>query len=91
MLYYQKNGEMQMSLPVAISVYDELVAFLVEKATPQQILAFKPSEAAQRRALDLTEKNKADSLSAEERVELDQMLEFDLFVTLLKAKALASL
>lgn len=51
-----------------------------------ELLAFRPSEAAQQRADELTEKNKSGELSASERAELEQMLEFDLFVTALKAR-----
>ena len=72
-------------------IYDELLDFLVEKASPQELSAFRPSEAAQARADDLTEKNKADLLTPEERAELEQMLGFDLFVTALKARAARAL
>jgi hypothetical protein len=67
-------------------LFDELLDFLVEKATPQELLTFRPSEAAQQRADELTDKNKSGELSAPERAELEQMLEFDLFVTALKAR-----
>ena len=68
-------------------IFEELLDFLVEKATPQELLTFRASEAAQQRANDLTEKNKSGTLSAAERLELEQMLEFDLLVTALKARA----
>ncbi len=68
-------------------IYDELLDFLVEKASPQELLAFRPSAAAQARAEELTEKNKAGTLSPQERAELEQMLQFDGFVTALKARA----
>lgn len=72
-------------------VYEELLDFLVKAATPQQLLAFQISENAQRRADELTEKNKIGDLNAQERAELEQMLEFDLLVTALKAKAVRAL
>ena len=72
-------------------VYEELLDFLVEAATPKQLLAFQISEFAQQRADELTEKNKAGDLTAQERAELEQMLEFDLLVTALKAKAIRAL
>ena len=68
-------------------IYDELLDFLVEKATPQELLAFRPSEVAQQRAEELTEKNKAGTLTPQEQAELEQMLAFDQFVTALKARA----
>lgn len=72
-------------------VFDDLLDFLVEKATPKEILAFKPSDSAQQRADELTEKNKSGQLSAEERNELEQMLKLDLLVTVLKARALRAM
>jgi hypothetical protein len=75
-----------MAIARSSPLFDEQLDFLVEKATPQELLAFQPSEAAQQRADELTEKNKSGELSASERAELEQMLEFDLFVTALKAR-----
>ena len=43
------------------------------------------------RADELTEKNKAGTLSAQERAELEQMLALDRFVTALKARAAKAL
>lgn len=73
--------------PALSPIYDELMEYLVEKATPEEILAFRLSETAQERAEYLTERNKAGVLTPEEKVELDQMFEFDQLVSLLKAKA----
>ena len=70
------------------AVYDELLEFLVEKATPQEILAFHASQTAQQRAEYLTERNQTDTLTPEETQELEEMLAFDLLVMALKAKAL---
>ena len=72
-------------------IYNELLDYLIEKATPEEILAFKVSESAQVRADDLTDKNKSGTLTADESAELSQMLEFDMLVTVLKAKALEAL
>lgn len=69
-------------------VYDGLMNFLVEKATPQEILAFKPSEEEQARADELAEKNKEGTLTSDEAHELREMLELDAFVAALKLRAL---
>lgn len=69
-------------------VYDELLEYLVKKVTPDEILAFQVSEAAQQRAEELTRRNNAGTLTPEETVELEQMLQFDGLVSVLKAKAL---
>ncbi len=70
-----------------VSVYDEFLEYLAQRATPEEILAFKASDAAQRRAEELTEHNKAGTLTPEEEVELDQMRRFNRLVSMLKAKA----
>ncbi len=80
-----------MAVPKFAPAYDEFLDYLVSKATAEEILAFKPSESAQKRADYLTEQNKANAISAEEKAELEQLLEFDSLVSVLKAKALASI
>jgi hypothetical protein len=72
-------------------IYEELLEYLIEKATPQEILAFQLSEAGQEHAHYLTERNKSGLLTPAEAVELEQLLEFDQLVSLLKAKALQAL
>ncbi len=74
-----------------VSVYDEFLEYLARQATPEQILAFHASEASQRRADELTERNKAGILSVEEADELEQMLRFNRMVSRLKAKAMKAL
>lgn len=68
-------------------VYDELVEYLAQIATPEQILAFKVSTTMQQRADDLLERNNENELTPEEQAELQQMLHFDRMVSLLKARA----
>lgn len=58
-------------------------------ADPQEIINFRISEAAQRRAEELLEKNSSNRLTPEERLELAQMLHFDRLMSVLKATALA--
>lgn len=74
-----------------LPVFDAFLDYLVEKATPQEILAFSVPEEEQERATELLERQNAGKLTPDERIELDRMLEFDRWVSLLKAKALASL
>ena len=76
-----------MSAPTLNIGYNEFLDYLVHIADPAQILAFKLSEEAQMRADELTERNKLSLLSQDEKAELDQMIEFDLTVSVLKAKA----
>lgn len=71
--------------------YEMFLDYLVEKATPQEILAYHATPKEQERADALTEKNKNGELSAEEADELQQMIEVNELVMLLKAKALKAL
>jgi|FLYN01.1.fsa_nt_gi uncharacterized protein YutE (UPF0331/DUF86 family) len=59
--------------------------------TPEEILAFAPTEEEQRRADELTALNKEGKLTAEEADELEQMVAFNRLVTLLKIKAYKAL
>ncbi len=74
-----------------VSVYDEFLEYLAQKASPDEILAFKASPSAQLRADELTDRNKEGILSEQERVELEQMLHFNRLVSRLKAKAVRAL
>lgn len=69
------------------TIYDELIRYLAEEASPEYILAFEPSETAQARADYLVEQNKEGNLSDEERLELEQLQYFDGVIATLKAKA----
>lgn len=80
-----------MATAYLLPLYDEFLSYLVEKATPTEILAFQPSEAAQEYARDLLERNNEGSLTSEERYTLEQMLQFERMMSVLKAKALAAL
>jgi hypothetical protein len=70
-------------------VYDYFLDFLVEKATPREILAFTIPEPDRERGLDLLDKQDAGILTPEEAVELEQMQRVDQLISVLKAKALA--
>ena len=80
-----------MATQVRVPIYQELVDYLVNLATPEQILAFKISDALQERLEVLFEKNNEGDITPEERKELDEFVEFDQHVMLLKARATATL
>ena len=71
-----------------LPLYDEFLDCLIEKATPQEILAFQASPEAQATAQDLIERNNAGTLTPDETRVLNQMLEFERMMSVLKAKAL---
>ena len=73
------------------TVSRDFLDYLVGKATPEEIANFKISDTMQARANELTEKNKAGTLTPEEKHELDVLLDFHLFMTELKARAAKSI
>lgn len=68
------------------SLLDEITDFLSGNPTPPQIIAFRPSEALQNRALELLELNRQNRLSGAERDEMEMYMQMDHFLTILKAK-----
>lgn len=73
------------------SIYDDLLNYLADKASPEDVLAFQASNEAEERAAYLTDRNNAGLLTPHEREELDQLLYFDRKVALLKARAALAL
>jgi hypothetical protein len=73
------------------TIYDELLDYLASKASPEDVLAFQASEEAEQRASYLSDKNNAGALTPEEEAELEQLLDFDRKVSLLKAQAALTL
>ncbi len=71
-----------------LRVYRELIEYLANHVSPEDILAFRISDADQERAEELTEHNKEGHISADEARELAEMIEFDGLLSLLRAKAL---
>lgn len=68
-------------------VYEEIVDFIAAGSTPDDVVAFKPSDEARSRVADLMERQKADALSAEESAELAHYLELEHIMRLVKARA----
>jgi trans-aconitate methyltransferase len=67
--------------------YERFLDRVVETMTPEEILAFKVPDEEQRRAEELLDKNNEGELTVEERAELEQMLEFEELMMLLKIRA----
>lgn len=67
--------------------YEQVLDFLVESPSPQEIIAFRPSAAVQRRFSDLLALNRERDLTAAEEEELDHYIQIDRMMSLLKAKA----
>jgi len=72
-------------------LYDYLLDYLVDKASPQEILAFElPAESRNREAY-LIEKQKNASITPDEARELSQLLEVEALVSALQSRALYAL
>lgn len=69
-------------------VYNHLLDFVVEKATPQEVLAFELSEAEKQRAIELLDKQDEDALTPDEATELEQMRMVERLLLALKARAM---
>ena len=77
---------------VAVRVFDiwnDVDEFLTSTPTPQQILAFRPSQAAQERLRFLLDANGSRLLTADEEAELSETLAVEQFIRRLKIRALA--
>jgi len=68
-------------------IYREITDFLSHSPTAAQIVAFKISPTAQERLEFLLDKNREESLLAQERAELDTYLRLSEWVSILKARA----
>jgi hypothetical protein len=71
----------------ASALAQEVVNFLARGPRPQEIVAFRPSEAAVERSRELLLRNKAGELTPAEEAEMEEMALLDHLVALIKAKA----
>jgi len=69
------------------SVYLEIVDFFASGTTPQTVVDFQPSLAAQQRALELLELSKQDQLTPEQASELEHFTELEHILRMAKARA----
>jgi hypothetical protein len=69
------------------SLRREVISFLARRPTVEEIVAFRPSEAAIERSRELLHRNSEGTLTPEEEAELDEMCDVDRFVSLIKAEA----
>lgn len=69
------------------SVYLEIVDFFASGTTPQTVVDFQPSLAAQQRALELLELSKEGHLTAEQKSELEHFTELEHILRMAKARA----
>jgi hypothetical protein len=70
-----------------ILAYDELVDFIAAGSTPDDVVAFQPSEATKALVADLIRRQKNSGLSPQETAELDHFLHLEHIMRLAKARA----
>ena len=68
-------------------IYLGIVDFFASGTTPQSVVDFQPSAAAQQRALELLELAKQDQLTPEQESELDHFTELEHILRMAKARA----
>ena len=66
--------------------YEEVIDFIAE-SSPAKVIAFRPSEAARARVVELIERQKEGTLSPDEASELDSYLQLEHIMRLAKARA----
>ena len=67
--------------------YEEIVDFIAAGSSPRAVVAFRPSEAARTRVLDLVSREKAGGLTPDETSELEHYLQLEHLMRLVKARA----
>lgn len=70
-----------------VKAYEEVVDFIAAGTTPQNVVDFRPSQAAQERVEDLLMREKDGELSSTEKSELDHYLQIEHLMRLAKARA----
>lgn len=67
--------------------YEEIVDFIAAGSNPSSVIAFRPSEAARARVLELVTREKAGLLTPDETSELEHYLQLEHLMRLVKARA----
>ena len=75
-----------MTTAFAARPLDDLINLLVETA-PEKVLAFRASEKTVKRLYELIEKEKADKILPEEKIELEKYLMEEDLIIIAKARA----
>ena len=76
-----------MTLRETSNLFDEVLDMLSSTPTPEQIIAYQPSDSLRERASELLERNRDGVLTAEEQAELDEFAQINHFMSMLRARA----
>lgn len=74
-------------LPGGLSIVEEVFHFFGRRPSPEEIVAYRPSEGAVKRLRDLLDKNREGSLTVEEETELDTLQSLNHLFALIKLQA----
>jgi hypothetical protein len=66
---------------------EEIIDLIAAGATPEAVLAFRPSDVVQRRVAALVEQSKAGNISPEDQSELEDCLQLEHILIMAKARA----
>ena len=70
-----------------VKAYEEVVDFIAAGTTPQNVIAFRPSEESQNRVSDLLERERNGELLPGEKSEIDNYMQIEHLMRLAKARA----
>ena len=74
-----------------IPEYQELIEYLAEKVPPDYLLDYKDSQKSSERVQELLDHNNEGDLSADQAAELEEVTEFEEFMSRLKIRALKAI
>ena len=77
--------------PIELPTYLEIIDFLVNRPTSEQIANFKVSERSQERLRELLQKNRDLNLISSEVAELNLYEQLDTLMTMMKVRAYAAI
>lgn len=67
--------------------YEEVIDFIAAGTTPDNIVAFRPSDETKQRVADLIRREKTTGLTSDETSELDHYMQLEHLMRLAKARA----
>lgn len=70
-----------------LKAYEELIDFIAAGTTPDNIVAFRPSDETKQRVADLLRREKTTELTPDELSELDRYMQLEHLMRLAKARA----
>lgn len=75
-----------MAIAKTHTILDEIAEFFMSRPTAEEIADFQVSEAGQKRASELLERNRQNVLTPDEHAEMEEFMRVDHVMTVLKLK-----